>query len=129
MTRRMRFFAGIFALVAMTAALAEGVVASACAPGMEMGGGAMAAPGIAPAGDESMGDMAEPSPRDDVPDDGGDCPFAPVASAQGCLAIASIPASGVSVAEPSAQTGARILFDDRQHDLLLGTALFHPPRS
>ncbi|HUF12302.1 MAG TPA: hypothetical protein VMN78_04315 [Longimicrobiales bacterium] len=128
MTRRTRFFAGI-SLIAMTAALAEGVVASACVPGMDMAPDAMATPDVAPASDESMDDMAEPGQRNDIPNDGGDCPFAPMASAQGCLAIASIPANTVTVAAPLVQAASRILFDDKQYDLLLETTLFHPPRS
>lgn len=126
MKRRTRFFAGLFALVAMTAALAEGVVASACAPGMEMN-----EPGMSVGHDAGHGELcietANRDERRDLPDDGRHCPFTPLA-AQGCLAIASLPASGLEMEQFSAHAGSRVVFDDQQHDLLLETTLFHPPR-
>ena len=127
MRPRSRFFAGIFALLATTGALAEGVIASACAPGMEMNAVAMPLDEGATHGADCMVDMAEPGERSDLPEDGRHCPFAPVA-AQGCLAIASLAASGVTVADPCSQAEAGFVLDDQQHDLLIETALFHPPR-
>ena len=127
MRRRTRFFAGIFALAAMTGALAEGIMASVCAPGMEMTGVAMPPDQGAMHGAESLVDVTEPGERSELPEDGRHCPFAPVA-AQGCLAIASLAASGVTVADPGIAAEAGFVLDDQQHDLLIDTALFHPPR-
>lgn len=129
MKRRTRFFAGLFAFVAMTAALAEGVVASACASGMQMNDAAMALSEGMSHGGDCIIELAERGERNDLPDDGRHCPFAPVASTQGCLAVVSFPASGFRMAESSADAGSRIVFDDEQHHLLLETALFHPPRT
>ena len=128
MKRRTRFFAGIFALVAMAAALAEGVAASACASGMDMSDPALAMADDMPHGSDRVIDLRERGEADELPDDGRHCPFAPIASAQGCFAIASFPANGYVMAESDAHAGSRIVFDDEQHDLLVDTALFHPPR-
>ena len=125
MKRRTRIFA-FLALTAMTGALAEGVLASACAPGMDMGDAAMSMD--AEVRYDDMGGSADRSERQDLPDDGSDCPFAPVA-AQGCLAMASIPASGTVVVASAGEDCHRVAFDDEQYDLLLQRALFHPPRS
>ena len=125
MRRRTRIFA-FFALVAMTGSLAEGVLASACVPGMDMGGDAMSMDSEVPNDDMTGG--ADRSERQNLPDDGSDCPFAPVA-AQGCLAIASIPASGATFVASASDRRDRLVLDDEQHDLLLRRALFHPPRS
>ena len=129
MKRRTRFFAGICALLAMTAALAEGVAASACASGMDMADVAMPmADGVPDDGDRVI-EPAERGERDDLPDDGRHCPFAPVVGAQGCLALASFPANGFAMAVADANGGSRIVVDDEQQDLLLEAALFHPPRT
>ena len=113
----------------MTAAFAESVVASACVSGMQMNDLAMAVgEGMAHGGDGII-DMVERGERNELPDDGGPCPFAPVASAQGCLAVASFPASGFRMAQSSAHSGSHVVLDDEQHDLLLETALFRPPRT
>ena len=125
MRRRTRIFAFI-ALVAMTGALAEGVLASVCVPGMDMGSDAMSMDAEVLHGDMTGG--ADRSERQDLPDDGSDCPFAPVA-VQGCLAMASIPASGPVVAASPGDDCHRVAFDDEQYDVLLHRALFHPPRS
>ena len=125
MKRRTRIFA-FLALTAMTGALAEGVLASVCVPGMDMGGGAMSMDTGVPNDDMTGG--ADRSERQHLPDDGSDCPFAPVA-AQGCLAMASIPSSGTVVVASAGDDCHRVAFDDEQYDLLLHRALFHPPRS
>ena len=124
MRRRTRLFA-FFALLAMTGALAEGVLASACMPGMDMGEGAMSMD--SEGRHAGMDDSGEQSERQD-PADESDCPFAPVA-AQGCLAIASIPGNSTVVITSAGDACHRVTFDDEQYDLLLHRALFHPPRS
>lgn len=124
MRRRTRIFA-FLALVAMTGALTEGVLASACMPGMDMGNDTMSMDGEVR--DHGYGE-AERSERQELPSDGSDCPFAP-AAAQGCLAIASIPASGTVFAVAAGERGDHPTFIDERHDDLLHRALFHPPRS
>jgi hypothetical protein len=126
MRRRTRIFA-FFALAAMTGALAEGVLASTCAPGMDMGGDAMSMDAEIRHDGDGTGASADPGERQDVPADGSDCPFAPVA-AQGCLAMASIPATGAAIAASAGDGRERPVIDDERHDLLLRSALFHPPR-
>lgn len=127
MSRRTRFLAGIFALVAMTSALTEGVLASACSPGMDMDDSAMSMGAESPH-DGGMTDTGDRSEPQQSPDGGSDCPFAPVA-AQGCLGMASIPANGIVAVAWSGDDRDRPAFDDQQQDLLLRSALFHPPRS
>ena len=101
-------------------------MASACAPGMDMGSDAMSM-GAEVLHDDMTG-FADRGERNDLPDEGSDCPFAPVA-AQGCLAMASIPASGTAVVASVGADCHRVAFDDEQYDLLPLGALFHPPRS
>ena len=125
MIRRTRIFA-FFALLAMTGALAEGVLASVCMPGMDMGDDAMSMD--SEVRHDGMDGSSDQSERQDLPAGESDCPFAPVA-AQGCLAIASIPGSSAVVMASTGAASHRVAFDDVQYDLLLHRALFHPPRS
>lgn len=129
MKRRIRTLAGTFGLAAMTLSLGEGVLASVCATSMDMAG-----MGVAGAqGSEAMEDMpGMPMPTGGPDDEQGsrydECPLGP-ALGQGCLALASLPASGpLSSAAPHGAFG-RSVADSLRPDLLLAHALFRPPRA
>jgi hypothetical protein len=64
---------------------------------------------------------------DGSPSGGFHCPFGPVA-AQGCTAPALLPASSVRVEASSSENTVATAFETAQHDLLLATPLFHPPK-
>lgn len=128
MTRRTRLTAGIFALLAMTFSLAENVMASICAPMPEM----MASTVVGdsePMGDDCM--LAFHGERDSDQDEDGrrHCPFSPGTAAQGCNVAASLPALSVHIDGSPLEATLTIPFDNTRHDVLLATALFHPPKA
>lgn len=127
MLRPVRLIAGILTLSALAFSLAEAVVASTCAPMPEMNVGTMA-----DAGEPSAVDCM-PAPHRTMPDPGNEgmphCPFGPMTVAQGCTAVASLPAPAVFFDVSPSGALATITFDDGDHDLLLATVLFHPPKS
>lgn len=125
MRRRTRLIAGIFALVAMTFALAETVLASTCAPAMEMQTIEAEAP-EAPADDCMLGASHD---RGEDGDKERHCPFGPAATAQGCAGVASLPAHAVDQIAPSPEGVVAVFVEQTEHDLLLGNALFRPPRA
>ncbi len=125
MNERARTIAGFFALVAMTFALAETVLASTCDPAMDMGDSSAAV--AAQSHDAMLGPSHAPE-RQDGREDGRTCPISP-AAAQACGGAASLPAHALAVPALSPEGVAGIFFHPTQHDLLLGDTLFHPPRA
>lgn len=126
MRTRIRTLAGIVALVALTFSVAETVWASMCGPAMGMADSAMVL------------DQGSSTDHHGVPDAPGerepggtesDCPFAPASLVQGCAASASLPAQVAGAPVPSPDAVASVFNDAMQQDLLLNTALFHPPRA
>lgn len=124
---------GVLALFALTLSIAETVWASMCGPGMTMDHSAMA---VAMPQEQSIGHDGLPGipgmPAEGQSETGGsegDCPFAPASPVQGCAAAASLP-SHAARAPVSSPDGTASVFSDAMHrDLLLETALFHPPRA
>jgi hypothetical protein len=129
MNRRMRTLAGSFALAAMALSVAESVLASVCAPTMEMSEmDAEASPGS-----QDMVDMAGmPMPADNQGPDRSsrfdECPLGP-ALGQGCLALASLPGNAPLYENVAENTFGRRVADKLRPDLLLSHALFRPPRA
>lgn len=129
MMRRRSVIPGVIVLAAMTFSFGETVWASTCLPGMDMESSAMAMAGEAPAEHDRMADAGAAPDQHGEPDSSDNCPFGPLATTQSCAGLASLPASVVAFIAPSPQGAAHVVFDVTQHDLLLETALFHPPRA
>jgi hypothetical protein len=121
-----RLLPAILVLVAMTFSLAETVWASTCAPAM--------APTIAAEASDAerhadcssgMTDATggEPHERDDT-----HCPFDPAAPAQGCIAIASLPARAAEAPAPWSAPSVTSFAEQKQQDHLSASTPFHPPR-
>lgn len=126
MKRRTRLIAGIFALVAMTSALAETLLASTCTPGMDMQAPAAAA-AEAPAEDCPM--VASHGGDGEQDENERHCPFAPAAATQGCTGVASLPSHAIPHLAPSLEGLVGVFVEQTGHNLLLGSALFRPPRA
>lgn len=124
---KLRPIAAALTLIALTFSFAEGVWASTCMPEMAMDG-MSAESGF---DGHAVGMNGYPGAADDPsePEQEPPCPFAPVSIAGACIVAASLPATSPIEISPSFE-GA-LLTDDREHarDLLLTTALFHPPRA
>lgn len=129
MKRRTRILAGTLTLLAMTFALAETVVASACAPAMIMQENAGSVTQGEPADDCVLDGLHERRDHEDGGEGERHCPFGPAAAAQGCAAVASLPARAAVAPAPSLGTAVAVFVERAQRDLLLGGALFHPPRA
>ena len=129
MRRGTRAFAGIFALVAMTFSLAEAVVASTCAPGMDM----EAMEGPAAASQAHDAEMAQGATHGGDEEPGGDdeprCPLGPFAATQGCAGVASLPGHSTEAPVPSPEDMPGVFYEKTQQDLLSVETLFHPPRA
>lgn len=121
MRRRTRRIAGIFALVAMTFALTETVIAATCAPGMDMG---------AMETQVSEADVMPGGSHDDHRRDGdeADCPFGPASAVQGCAGMAVLPTHTARAVSSSGALTGSVSTEQTRQDLLLVKALFHPPR-
>jgi hypothetical protein len=124
MSRRTRFIAGLITLVGLVLSLAEGVLAGSCIPAMNMSEVSAASSQEMPHDRNCMPGHHDEQDRRDLPD----CPFGPPGS-QGCVLSASLPAtSAVEIA--SSPEGVELgIASDTEPDLLLGSALFHPPKS
>lgn len=119
-----RLFAGIVALAGLTLALAEGVVAASCAP-------ATIGTSVVEEASHGMPAGLECAPRHHGGDHDHDpsCPFAPLASPDGCVGAASLPAVAVSELAFSPEISESIGSSPTQAELLLASALFRPPRA
>ena len=124
--QRSRRIAAVFALVALTLSVAESVWASTCAPMSASPVLAATASGSPHAADCPGGDTGAGAERP-----GGEeppCPFAPVVT-PGCVAAASLPASSAVPGPPALEAEDREPSAAAASDLLLGAALFRPPRA
>jgi hypothetical protein len=128
MTRRTRTLAGTLGLAAMALSLGEGVLASVCAPTMDMSRmEAEAAEASSPM--EVMPGMPMPADYEGGDDSRSDqCPLGP-ALGQGCLALASLPGRAPLSGDASQDEFVRSIADSLRPDLLLTHALFRPPRA
>lgn len=115
-------------------------MASACVPDMDMRGMDVAAMGMrsldmqlvhggaseAPeAGSMGAASSHESHDREEE----RHCPFGPATAAQGCAGVASLPAQVMSQLAPSTEVMVRVFTETTEHDLLVGDALFRPPRA
>ena len=129
MRRPTRLIAGVFALLAMSSAFAEAVLASTCAPGMDMEMTEDMAAHASPMTDDAMPmGHDHPAPEGDAEGD-PDCPFGPVTALQGCAGAASLPAHTVALQAPSPEGAGAIFTEGARHARLFGTTLFRPPRA
>lgn len=126
MRRRTRLIAGTFAFVAMTFSLAETVIASTCAPGAGM---AMAEAVDTHAPEHDCVTASHDREHRGSGEDGRHCPFSPATAAQGCAAVASLPASAMTDFSPSLEGAGTVFVEPSEHDLLLAQPPFHPPRA
>lgn len=134
MKSHFRFFAALFALIAFTAFLAEGLWASTCYT--EMGSGAFTTSsmeGEAPSGACAAG-MIMPSTDESGDTDGSHsgvphCPLIPVGATGSCTGVVSLPAGPLDDLAPSPEGALLSLAPDQARDLLLVAAFFHPPRA
>jgi hypothetical protein len=129
MKRRMRTLAGMLGLAAMALSLGEAVLASVCATSMDMASMEADRAEVS----QVMEDMpGMPMPGDGQDDDQGsrydECPLGP-ALGQGCLALASLPATCPLSGDAPQDTFGRPAADSLRPDLLLTHALFRPPRA
>jgi hypothetical protein len=133
MKPRFRFLAALFALVALSLSLAEGVWASTCAPGMGMDSAAMASMDVAshevdcPAA--TIGSHTDRSGTDRNQTDVPHCPFVPAWVAGSCAVAASLPAGSFASLSPSAEGALLAVAPDDARDILLVSAFFRPPRA
>lgn len=131
MDRRLRTTAGILALLSLTLSVAESVWASTCEPGMRMESPAAVVPS---SGEHAPGRPHVGTAHDDIDegrhasDDGRPCPFGSPAAAQACAGVASLPARAMTPFASWFQGAAGVFSLETQNDLLLESALFHPPR-
>lgn len=121
--------AGTLALVALTLFVVESVWASTCAPGMDMEDVAMAVADEAPPPHDCMHGWNGHGDGDEDADDERPCPFGPVASAQACVGIASLPARAVAAFASPPVGSTSVFVELTEHDLLLEAVPFHPPRA
>lgn len=124
MSRRARFIAGLITLVLMAFSLAEGVWAASCMSMRSMSEPSAAVSQEMPSGPHCMHGNHDRHDRDDLPE----CPFGPPGS-QGCVLSASLPASSVMEIATSPEGTVVGVASDAEPDLLLGSTLFHPPKS
>jgi hypothetical protein len=118
------------ALAAMTLFLVETVWASTCAPGMDMSDPAMAMDDHgSPPADDCMHGWKGHATNEEDGDDDRPCPFGHAASAQTCAGIATMPARAMAALAPSPEGVIDVSLELTKRDLLLGAALFHPPRA
>ena len=124
MRPRLRVLSVLFALLAFSASVAEGVWASTCAT-MELdaaGGGAMSMP-MDGMGDEHSSDAPQ---QDGAPDDERDCPL-PALAGSGCIVV-SLPSGTIRVDLTTAEDSGVALGGAELSDRLAISNLFHPPQ-
>ena len=128
MRRRNRILTGILALTAMTFSVAETVVGSTCAPGMDMDMHEVGETHVH--GGDGMADTADTSQDREHGEAGpgeGHCPFGPAVA--GCAGVASFPSQVAGDIVPRLRADLAVFSESTEHPLLLANALFHPPRA
>ncbi|CAN5208466.1 hypothetical protein BH24GEM2_BH24GEM2_14950 [soil metagenome] len=129
MKLQLRSFAALLALIALSIFLVEGVWASTCAPGMGMEAGAVASMGGAGSQAECPDAVLE-SPASGGQHDQPAAPDCPLALAAGsCAVAATLPAHAPETLVPLPEGALLTISPDYMRDLLLVSALFHPPRA
>lgn len=126
---RIRVFAALFALIALSLAGAGALWASACASNS----GTAAAPVSTTEGcGEAMASMMEADGSEDSKSthpEGPQCPMAPVASSGACSTVATVPAEAPDLSAFSPENAIVPLSAEQTRDLLLVSAFFRPPRA
>lgn len=134
MIRTLKLTAGLIASMAFLFSIAEGVVASLCAPMQPVAGGLEVAAAETlsddgPTGESSgMTDCGEDGSRDGGNNGESPCPFSPYASAQGCTSVASVAANCGQVGTTTTDRRLPIAFTGRTYENLVVARLYHPPR-
>lgn len=124
MRRRIHFFGGLLALVAMVFSFAGSVAASTCAPMSDILAGMIDDGGAADGVECPF--MAHPD--SDGANESQSCPF-DQAPGQSCSVAAALPTqSSGGIDPPAGLTSGNSTLEVEPH-LLLAYALFHPPRA
>jgi hypothetical protein len=131
MKLQLRSFAALLALIALSIFLVESVWASTCMPGMGMGAGEMVSVGGAAPQADCPDVMTESRAEDSgTQRNHSGAPHCPFASAAGsCAVAATLPAHAPETLVPSPEGALLTISPDYMRDLLLVSALFHPPRA
>jgi hypothetical protein len=129
MRNRFRLLAALLALFAFTAAFAEQVWASACAPAAQaVAGHAAVATHPGHDCDPGMPMPGHAPQRHSRAPTGGDCPFQ-AAAAGGCV-LFSFAAPGAAAPDPAIAPSARMIpAAQAAPDLLLASPRFRPPQA
>jgi hypothetical protein len=128
MKLQLRSFAALLALIALSIFLVESVWASMCMPGMEAGA-MVSMDGAASQADCPDAMVESPTDRSGDQHDhpaGPDCPL--TLAAGSCAVAATLPAPAPEALVPSPEGALLTISPDYTRDLLLVSALFHPPR-
>jgi hypothetical protein len=130
MNLRFHHFAALFALLALTMGMVQGLWASTCL--MEMPVATTASTeAVAPSGMCTHGMIAVSDGTGPSQDDGGPgaphCPFMPMGVAGSCGAVMALPAGSSLSLEPSSPEALLPRFPNEARDLLLAAAFFRPP--
>lgn len=120
-----RRFAGSIALLTMALALTEAVVASMCAPGMDMRTAEAADPALAEVC--VNGGLHDPAPLGGESD--RHCPFGTAPAAQGCVGVVTLPAHAAAVPDVLSEGAVGPPAAEPTKAPILTDALFRPPRA
>ena len=128
---RIRVFAALFALIALSLAGVGGLWASTCAPDVDSGTASAAASLMDGCGGEmaSMMNVDRPEDTKSTQPEGPQCPMAPVASSGACTTVATVPSEAADFSVLSLENVIVPLSPDQTRDLLLSSAFFRPPRA
>ncbi|HEV2150076.1 MAG TPA: hypothetical protein VGR37_21950 [Longimicrobiaceae bacterium] len=131
MMTRIRVFAALFALIALSLAGAGALSASTCASGMDSGMVSAAASMMDGCGVE-MAPMTDADRSEDTKPthpEGPQCPMAPAAASGACSTVATVPAEAPDFSALSPESAIVPLSASQTRDLLLVSAFFRPPRA
>lgn len=131
MMTRIRFFAALSALIALSLTGAGALWASACAPGMDPGTASTAASMMGGCAAEVASNMDANGPADteSAHPEGPQCPMAPAASSGTCSGVVTIPADAPDFSVLSPESAIVPFSASQTRDLLLVSAFFRPPRA
>lgn len=130
MNSRFRHLSALFALIALTMGMVQGLWASSCS--MEMPVATTASTeAVAPSGvcTHAMSALTDRvgSSQDDSGPDAPPCPFVPMGMAGSCGAVVALPAGSSVSLEPSSPEALLPRLPNEARDLLLAAAFFRPP--
>ncbi|MEW5926082.1 MAG: hypothetical protein AB1941_01215 [Gemmatimonadota bacterium] len=131
MMTRIRLFAALFALIALSLAGAGALWASTCASGMDSGT-VSAADSMADDRGVEMAPMMDADRSEDTQPthpEGPQCPMASAAASGVCSTVATVPAEAPDFTALLPEGAIVPLSASQTRDLLLVSAFFRPPRA